>query len=513
MKPLNKKPLNKKTVSLFLLLFGLGILIVYATMATRFGKAQINPVAPVSVSATTPPWTSKSSSTVSLDVTVTPSALHALIERLVPVRETGSKPEDLGRLLSDEKIIWDFVRGGINLSTSGGLSAETRINGTVQILGKTRPLGVRFSQSARLQGHIAIATKPALTQDWRLNPNALLTLSVTDADLILARIVTVSVRSLVNREVQPEVQKLIARLNSDIASDPFLETEIREIHEQLCQTRTFNMDDTTAWLKTVPVEWIARQPVLDEQGLTLSLGVKLDTWSGTAEPQAEPDCPFPATLNIVPTDNSGDIELKLASSIAWEPIRDAANKQLTKLLQKTDSTFSNEFGTVKMASAYISELRADGQMLLIKLQFEASLDSWLHRSFSGNVWLKGKPVLDRSSQTLSFDDVQLDIASEKALSTLAAFGLVAGPTLEKRLNSLEPISLAKAGKRASLMANAAITKIVEELETADIEVLSDAVNDTRLEDLHIGNDGLDLLVVAKGKLSLRISDIRLDSSK
>jgi len=371
---------------------------------------------------------------------------------------------------------------------------------------------IPFSQSAQLQGNITISSKPTLAENWRLNPNASATLLITNANLQIADTFRFNASSFANRQVQPEVETLVAQLNSDIAADPFLENAIRKIHKVLCQTYVFDVEGESAWLKNKPVSWNAEQPMLDDKGLTLKLDLAFETSGGTGMPQRTSECRFPDSLKIDATDDdTGTIELKLATSIEWDIIRSAANDQLAKLLKNDVDIFRNKFGAVSMNSLETVEVRADGQSLLTNVSFEGSLDSWWDQLFSGHVWLRATPILDSSNQTISFRDVQLDSSSEKALSAFSVFGLVAGPMLKKRLESLEPVSLAEAGRKASAVVNSSIEKMLDEIKAVNVEVLAGTGFETRVDSLHVSDAGLNVLVVATGGLSLRVNEINLSN--
>lgn len=325
---------NMKKFTFFILLCALAGI---AVTKLRSSTTEINPAEPNFSVATTPPWTSKSISSVSLDITITPTALTSLLERLIPQQEKGSAREDFGRAFSNEKISWDLSRTNISLSTANGLSASTTFRGAVSASGIIRPIrgalgrwtngatDIPFSPSAQLQGDIAISSNPTISEAWRLTPNISASLSVSKVELPIAKALGYDASGLVNEKAQPKVQELIAQLNNDIATDPFLEKAITEIHQELCRTHLVDVSNTATWLTTKPLNWVAEQPVWNQSGLSLGLGLNLEITSGTGEPPGTNECPFPGNLEISPVDKSGEIILKLGTTMEWEAIRTAAN--------------------------------------------------------------------------------------------------------------------------------------------------------------------------------------------
>lgn len=512
----------RKVLSVFILFGGCAAYLWVGVSGARFGITQVRPSAPATKLVALSSERYKSNSTVSLDVTFTHEALKSLIDELVPKLEKGSQKEDFGRAFSKEVVAWNMTRSGITLTINGSLEAATSVKGSVRISGIFKPIrgsvgrliggatDIPFSQSANIRGNIALNAKPVLNENWRLNPHASGTLNLTEASLNIANTGAISVRSLVDKELQPEKEQLIKKLNSTIATDPFIENEIRQIHNQLCQVHAFDIDGTSAWLKTVPKGWIAQQPVMDDRGLTLGLGVHVETSSGTGNPPAEPDCSFPRTLELSSTGEAGKIELKLATSLDWVSIRDAINKQLEDQRGENGWSYSNEIGTVILDSFEVDEFRGNDSTVFMKVQFAGMLDSWLDKSFEGHAWISGTPTLESSSHTLSFQNIVLDVSSQNAFSALSAFGAVTGPLLERHLVNLPPLSLDQVGDDARALVNVSLAELAEKIEVANVEVLSDVVDELRLESIHVDDNGLHVIVAANGVLALRVSHLKIN---
>lgn len=487
----------------------------------RLGTTKILPSAPVTKQGRRILDRSTSVSTVSVKVTVDLAELSSLLEDVVPKNEVGSQNEDFGRAFSNEIVSWNIARGGISVSSNGSLNASTSVRGSVRVRGVFKPIrgsvgrllggatDIPFSQRANVSARIVLTAKPVVNTNWRLIPNGSASLVLTDASLMIANTFPFSVRTYVDPTLQSKKQDMIAKINSAVASDSFIEDEIRKIHNQLCGIHEFDVEGVSVWLKMIPIGWSAKQPVMDERGLTLSLGVEVKAVSGTGEKPPLSSCPFPTTLKLDSTTGAGEINIRLESSLDWRSIRDTLNTQLQEQRGEGGWSFSNEIGTVDLEKFEVGEFRINGSTVYMKVLFEGVLDAWLDKSFAGHVWVGGTPILDSSSNSLSFQGVELDASSYDVFSDLPVFGGIARQLFKRQIRKLPPISLNKVEQNASTLVNGSFEEFAAELEVGDIEVLSDVVEEVKLESIYTDGSGMHVLVVAKGTLALRVNDLKV----
>ena len=159
-----------------------------------------------------------------------------------------------------------------------------------------------LNASAEIKGNVTITSRPKLAAAWRIEPNlaAQVTLGDTSLSVAGARVnVPAQVKPLIDKTVGEQLNAVGAR----IRNDPTFEKNARLQWARIC--RSIPLQGTGAasslpplWLELRPTRAIAAQPRVDASAVTLTLGIEAETRITSA--QTKPDCPFPATIAIVP---------------------------------------------------------------------------------------------------------------------------------------------------------------------------------------------------------------------
>lgn len=491
-----------------LLIAGLFV-VVMMSWTNPFDKKRINPSAPQTKTDTGSTWESASLSNASVNLVIDKKALTSLLESLVPQNNKGSESVDFGKIVKEEKISWNVSRKQLSVSTNNSIIVGTSISGSVQAKAKGRYTGLKLSQSGNLSAKVSIKANPILVNNWRLNPNASAGLSVDKLKVKLFNLFTVDLGSIASQALQKPKDDLILELNKMIVADRFLEKFAKELHAKLCTVFPLDLDGTQAWLVTKPIEWSAVQPVLDAQGLTMNFGVKLQTYGSTLETPRKPECAFPKNLTIKPERDSDTINIALPAHISWETIRKLSNKSIVEQKKGNTWVYAVKNRSLELNQLEIGEIRADGTSVLMEVVFDGILNSWLKPTFAGKVWVSVRPELNSEDQSISLNDVELDIASKNSLSVLSAAQSILEEMLKHHIENLEPISIREIASQARQLANISLAKIVADVDQANISLKNEPVTTIGLKDIHVDDGGLTMLLGAEGILSLNVSDIKL----
>ena len=130
------------------------------------------------------------------------------------------------------------------------------------------------------------------------------------ADVGEANLSIAAVRINCQREAKPLLDRALAEqvgaLQARLRNDPFIEQAARREWAKMC--RSIPLGKAAAgvpdlWLEVRPVRAVAAQPKIDASAVTLTVGVQAETRITPAE--SKPDCPFPATVEIVPPMDQG----------------------------------------------------------------------------------------------------------------------------------------------------------------------------------------------------------------
>src|SRR4029077_13376169 len=125
-----------------------------------------------------------------------------------------------------------------------------------------------------------------------------------------ANLSVVGVKLNLSREVKPLLDRAVgeqmATLQARIRNNPAIELAARREWAKMCRAIPLGkaapgMPDL--WLEVRPVRAVAAQPRIDAAAVNLPVRVHAERRIPPAE--SKPDCPFPATIEIVPPMEQG----------------------------------------------------------------------------------------------------------------------------------------------------------------------------------------------------------------
>ena len=161
-----------------------------------------------------------------------------------------------------------------------------------------------LNATAEIKGNVVVTARPKLAAAWRIEPNLAAQVNLGDTSLSVA-----GARVNVPAQVKPVIDKTVAdqlaAVQARIRNDPAFEQNARAQWAKACRSIPLQGTGATSslpplWLELKPTRAIAAQPRVDASAVTLTLGIEAETRITAA--QTKPDCPFPATITIVPAD-------------------------------------------------------------------------------------------------------------------------------------------------------------------------------------------------------------------
>jgi hypothetical protein len=490
-------------------LLGVAVVVVSFVGAT-FALGLLTPSANrPPVLAATPPLPAMTRESVIVAPTVIPlTVIRDEMDARAPRDFAGRRENPISKLLSDAEIGWTAVRGPLAVSgRPEGLAVSTSINGSLRATGKLSTqaagglgnalgsflgedfgrsiqglAGRAFDQRADVRGNIVVTARPALTPQWRLDPNLAAQVSLTDGGLNIAGIrlsVANEVKPLLDRSVADQVNAVQTRLRSD----PFIEQAVRREWTKLCRSIPLGAAGNglpNLWLEVRPTRAFAAQPRIDTAAMTITAGVQAET--RIVPESTKPNCPFPAKLDIVPQEQ-GAITIGVPIDVPFTEVNRLIESKLA------GKSFAPDGNTALALKVNHADVAASGDRLLISLKVNAvEQRSWFGFGGDATVYVWGKPLLDREQQTLRLTDISLDIQSQGLLGTAARAAM---PYIENALAERAVIDL------RPFLANArqSIDKAIADFRGVGQGVRVDAaVNDLRLVD--VAFDAKTLRVVA-----------------
>src|SRR3954469_17740311 len=389
-------------------------------------------------------------STIIAPVAITLNATRDAADRGTPRNFAGKAANPVEQILQNADIGWTAARGPITATGAQDvLTLATPLTGTLNITGSlsskvtgavgdvlggllggnaAKQIGSinikNVNASAEIKGNVAMTARPQLSPNWRVEPNLTAQVNLGDTSLSVAG-VRVNVPAQIKPVIDNAVNGQLAAIQARIRNDPALETNARAQWAKLCRSIPLQGAASSLpplWLEMRPTRALTAQPRIDASAVTLLLGLDAETRITPA--QTQPDCPFPATLTIVPP-APGRVAIAV-------PI-DMPFTELGRLLetQFAGKTLPEDGSSAVAITVKHVGIAASGDRLLISVLVNATEKKSLF-GFGGeaNLHIWGRPALDQVQQTLRLTDIELAVESEAAFGLL---GRAAVPYLQKAL--------------------------------------------------------------------------------
>jgi hypothetical protein len=390
-------------------------------------------------------------STIIAPVAITLNTIRDAADRAAPRNFAGKAANPVEQILQNADINWTAARGPISAAGAQDvLTLATPLTGTLNITGSlsskvtgavgdvlggllggnaAKQIGSinikNINASAEIKGNVAMTARPQLATNWRVAPNLTAQVNLSDTSLTVAG-ARVNVPAQMKPVIDKAVNDQLAAVQARIGNDPALETNARAQWAKLCRSIPLQGASSSLpplWLELRPTKAVAAQPRIDASAVTLTLGLEAETRITPA--QTQPNCPFPATLAIVPP-APGRLSIGV-------PI-DMPFTELSKLLeaQLAGKTFPED-GSAVGVTVKRATVAASGDRLLISLLVTAKEKSFFGFGGEATVHIWGKPALDPAQQILRLTDIELAVESEAAFGLLGTAARAAMPYLQQAL--------------------------------------------------------------------------------
>lgn len=461
-------------------------------------------------------------STIIAPAAIALSAIQATLDRAAP-RDFSGKPDNpVSKLLSKAEIGWQVARSPLILSgKTDGVTVATTLNGSLRVTGQIadqagnltgalaglvssglgsgvqKLTGKALDQRADIRGNVAVLSRPAITTDWRLEPNLNAQVSVADANLSIA-----GLKLSASNEVRPLLDKAVAEqmaaLQTRLRNDPFLEQAARREWTKMCRSIALGAAGAglpKLWLELRPTRAFAAQPRTDANAVTLTLGVQAQTRIVAEE--TKPSCPFPAKLDLVPQMEQGRVNIGVPIDVPFTELNRILEPQL-----KNKSFPEDGSGPVQVTVLRAS-VGAAGERLLISLRVKATeRKSWFGFGTEATIHVWGRPLLDKAEQMLRLENISLAVESEAAFGLLGAAAKAAVPYLEAALAKNAVVDLKPFAANARKSIEGALADFRQQQDGVRVDA---AVTGLRLVGIEFDSRMLRVIAEADGNVRVAVS--------
>jgi Domain of unknown function (DUF4403) len=466
------------------------------------------------------------SSSIIAPVAIALNAIRDAADRGAPRTFAGKADNPVSQILQNADIGWTAARGPISATGAQDvLSLATPLTGTLNVTGSltskatgavsdalggllggnvAKQIGSvnikSLNASAEIKGNVTITARPKLSASWHIEPNLAAQVTLGDSSLSVAgaRVnVPAQVKPLIDKAVADQLATVQARLRDD----PTFEQNARAQWAKACRSIPLQGIGPTSslpalWLEFRPTRAIAAQPRVDASAMTLTFGIEAET--RVTPVQTKPDCPFPATITIVPPTPSR-ISIGVPIDMPFTDINKIVAAQFAGRTFPEDGSGSVDV-IVKRAS-----VAASGDRLLISLLVNArEKKSFFGFGGEANVHIWGKPVLDQAQQTLRLTNIELAVESEAAFGLLGAAARAAMPHLQKALAEKATVDL----KPFATNAQKKIAAVISDFQKNEdgVRVAAD-ITSLRLADIAFDSKTLRVIAEAEGAINVYVTTL------
>ena len=465
-------------------------------------------------------------SVVIAPIAVANLAIRDAMEANAPRGLTGKNDNPLSELLGKADIGWSMGRGPFSVTgAASGLNIATTLNGSVRVTGQIASQGGNLTgaitgllgnslgkdvqkltqrvldQRADIRGNVSVVAKPALLQNWRIEPNLSGHVALADGGMQVAGI-KLNIANEVKPLLDKTVNEQIGNLSNKLRNDKTLETAARKQWAQMCRSISLGQAAAGApnlWLEVKPTRAFAAQPKILADWVVLTLGMQAET--RIVPNETKPDCPFPARLDLVPPIDQGKVSISVPIDVPFTELNRIMELQLKG---KTFPETGNAPGQVTVLS---SSIGAAGERLLISLRVKAKeTKSWFGLGAEATVHIWGKPVLDRDSQIMRLTDITLDVQSEAAFGLLGTAARAAIPYLQKALAENAVVDLKPFAASALKSIDASLADFQKPIDGVEVEA---SVTGLRLTGIEFDSKTLRVIGEAEGTARALVRKIAL----
>jgi hypothetical protein len=334
-------------------------------------------------------------------VAVPLAEVQRIVEASLPPRVSDEQKQEISGAIQEDYYRYSLKRGPVEVGFAmDRLTFSFPVQGSLTVGG--RLAGLPVSETVEIGGRVMATASPAVTPDWRPDPNAAARIVLDRADLRIVGPFSLSVRSFLEERLNPilnqELRRAADRLLADLALRRRAEEAWRSLHVARRVTTGENL-----WVRFQPLE-VSLARVGERNGV-LHTGIGI---SGQISLALGPSAKPPAVALLPPlrieTERAGGFELEVP--VAASPV---------ELSRWADRALKGE----RFRVSRDRELEITGAGLgVAEDRMVLSLD-FRTGGREGTLTLRGRPIVDPGSTVLRLADLQYDLASESLFLRLA----------------------------------------------------------------------------------------------
>ncbi|MEM6916605.1 MAG: DUF4403 family protein [Verrucomicrobiota bacterium] len=351
------------------------------------------------------------SSLVAVNVAIPLEMMTTLANAKIPAEFEGGEQKDFHKRIRRGRYAWKAVRGeiafentGTNLAFAAPFRGGARFQGDIDAKILTLPL----NSTVEMGGVVGGTMSPSITPKWQIDPRFVPQLNLSEANLSIAGIGGIDISDLLNSTLSQFVQKEAGKLMPALGKELDLRSEVELLWTQGYISQLVN-DDPNVWISITPTE-ILMAPIsyADPTQISMAIGIRSNTFLTNRDPGLPTPAPLP---DLTPLNGPVTTDLRLPIIVSVS--------ELNEVLTEETFEIKTGIGTKIEISGIEAQIGQEG-FLDLKISLQAD-KSRIGRGVAGDVWVRGKPVIDFDEQTLGFSQVELTVETKDKLTTAATW--------------------------------------------------------------------------------------------
>ncbi|MEM7602077.1 MAG: DUF4403 family protein [Verrucomicrobiota bacterium] len=350
-------------------------------------------------------------SLVAVNVAIPIEMMTSLANSKLPSEFEGGEQKDFHKRVKRGRYAWKAIRGDVAFENTGSnLAFATQIQGGARFQGDidAKIVTLPLNSTVEIGGVVGGTMTPQVTPKWQINPQFVPQLRLSQANLSFAGIGGIDISQMLNGTLSQYIQKEAAKLMPALSKELDLRSEVEELWVQGYISQLVN-DDPNVWISVTPQE-ILMAPIsyADPSQISMAIGIRSNTFLTNRDPGQPSPAPLP---DLTPLDGPVATNLKLPIIVSVA--------ELNEVLSEEEIEIKTGIGT-KIDIKGIEARIGQGGLLDLKVSLQAD-KSRIGRGVAGDIWLRGKPVIDFDAQTLGFSQVELTVETKDKLTTAATW--------------------------------------------------------------------------------------------
>lgn len=320
-----------------------------------------------------------------------------IVEESLPPRVSDERKQEISSALQDDYYRYDLERGPVEAGFTGGrLTFSFPVRGSLTVGGKIAGLPVH--ETVDVAGRVRGTASPAITPDWRPDPQPTAWIELDRADLQVLGAFSISVRSFLEERLNPILDQELKRAAGRLLADLALRRKAEEAWRSLHVARRA-VKDENLWIRFQPLELSLARVTLKDGGLHTGIGI-----AGQLSLSLGPAIPPPAVTLLPPLRMDSEKAAERGGGFDLETPVQATPGELSRWTDRTLRGQRFRLARDREMEITGAGLGVDGDRMVLSIDFQTG-------GRDGRLVLRGRPAIDPGTSVLRLADLQYDLAS------------------------------------------------------------------------------------------------------